>query len=82
MRKPKSCIVRPYSSRMCELGTKSCIKNHKKLKVEIEFSLLEKIAKFYQFPVAVFLGTAKMFKVKTREEYYKKKLEKIRKIVV
>ena len=55
---------------------------NKDIEVKIKIKLLEKIAKFYQFPVAVFLGTAKMFKVKTREEYYKKKLEKIRKIVV
>ena len=40
----------------------------KPLKVELEWSLLERIAEYYQFPSAVFLGNKKMFKAKTAEE--------------
>jgi hypothetical protein len=49
----------------------------KKLKVTIEWELLERIAKFYKFPSAVFLGNMKMFSnsPKTREEGLLKKAE-------
>lgn len=57
----------------------------KKLKVEIEWKLLERIAKYYEFPVAVFLGNMKAFpKGKTRNEVLKKKAElydKIKEII-
>lgn len=33
----------------------------KKLKIEIEWKLLEKIARYYNFPSAVFLGNTRMF---------------------
>lgn len=55
----------------------------KNFMVEIEFKTLERIAKFYGFPVAVFLvKNSKIFKTKTREEYYRKQLKKIRKITL
>jgi len=48
----------------------------KKLKVEIEWKLLERIAEFYEFPSAVFLGNMKIFpKCKTRNKLFKKKAE-------
>ena len=53
----------------------------KNFKVEIDWKLLERIAEFYEFPVVVFLGNKKMFKSKTRENYFRKKLEKIKKII-
>ena len=54
----------------------------KDFKVEIKFKTLERIAKFYGFPVAVFLvKNSKIFKTKTREEYYRKQLERIKGII-
>ena len=47
----------------------------KKLKVEIEWKLLERIAKFYQFPSVVFFGNKKVFKHKTRNQVLRKKAE-------
>ncbi len=47
----------------------------KRLKVEIEWKLLERIAEYYQFPSAVFLGNKKMFRHKTRNQAFKKKVE-------
>ena len=54
----------------------------KPLKVEIEWQLLERIAEYYQFPVAVFCGNRGMFKEqpKTRDETFKRKLEAFDKI--
>ena len=47
-----------------------------KLKVEIEWKLLERIAEFYEFPSAVFLGNMKIFpKCKTRRESFRKKAQ-------
>ena len=57
------------------------MKMAKNFKVEIDWKLLERIAEFYEFPVVVFLGNKKMFKSKTRENYFRKKLEKIKKII-
>ena len=34
----------------------------KKIKVEVEWKLLQRIAEYYQFPSAVFLGSNDMFK--------------------
>ena len=53
----------------------------KNFKVEIDWKLLKRIAEFYEFPVAVFLGNKKMFKGKTRGDYFRKKLERIKKII-
>ena len=47
----------------------------KKLKVEIEWKLLARIAEYYQFPSAVFLGNMKMFRHKTRSKAWRKKAE-------
>ena len=54
----------------------------KKLKVEIEWKLLERIAEYYQFPSAVFLGNLDIFKhaPKTRDEVFRKKVELFDKI--
>ena len=48
-----------------------------KLKVEIEWKLLKRIASYYQFPSAVFLGNMDMFKEKpkTRSQALRKKAE-------
>jgi len=44
------------------------------LKIEVEWKLLERISKFYEFPSAVFLGNMKVFpKCKTRNELFMKK---------
>jgi len=57
----------------------------KKTKVEIEWKLLERIAEFYEFPTAVFLGNLKIFpKSKTRNESFRKKAQlydKIKEII-
>lgn len=53
----------------------------KDFEVSIRFSLLQRIAEFYQFPVAVFMGNKEMFKLKTRESYYRNKIAKIKKII-
>lgn len=55
----------------------------KDLKVEIKWKLLQRIAEFYEFPSAVFLGNKKMFKGlgKTRADYFRKKIDKIKKII-
>ena len=50
-------------------------KKMKKLKVEIEWKLLQRIAEYYQFPSAVFLGDKKMFRHKTRNKALSKKAE-------
>ena len=53
----------------------------KKLKIEVEWKLLERIAEFYQFPTTVFLGNLKVFpKRKTREDSFRKKAELFDKI--
>ena len=53
----------------------------KKLKVEIELKLLERIAEYYQFPSAVFLGNLDMLKKhKTRDNVLKRKAELFDKI--
>lgn len=54
----------------------------KKLKVEIEWKYLERIAEFYKFPVAVFCGNLKIFKnsPRTRDERFTKRLEAYDKI--
>lgn len=53
----------------------------KKLKIEIEWKLLERIAEYYEFPSAVFLGNVKVFpKAKTRNESWRKKAELFDKI--
>lgn len=52
----------------------------KKFKVEIEWKLLERIAEYYEFPVAVFLGNNKMFKDKTRSKALRREAELYNKI--
>lgn len=47
----------------------------KPLNIEIEWKFLERIAEYYQFPSAVFLGDSHMFKYKTRDDALKKKAE-------
>lgn len=47
-----------------------------KLKVEIEWELLERIAAYYEFPVAVFLGDIRMFRNKTKNKTRNKVLVK------
>ncbi|MEK6878544.1 MAG: hypothetical protein AABY22_03000 [Nanoarchaeota archaeon] len=51
-------------------------------KVEIEWKLLERIAEYYKFPIAVFLGNLDVFKnsPKTRDEVLRKKVELFDKI--
>lgn len=58
------------------------IKMAKKLKVEIEWKLLERIAEYYKFPSAVFLGNLDVFKhaPKTRDKVFRKKVELFDKI--
>ena len=58
----------------------------KPLRVTIEWQLLERIAEFYEFPCAIFLGNMDCFKdlPKTREESLIKnshKFDKIKEIV-
>ena len=50
------------------------------LKVELEWKFLQRIAEFYEFPSAVFLGNAKMFKHKTRSQVLRNKAELFDKI--
>ena len=52
----------------------------KPLKVELEWKLLERIAEYYQFPSAVFLGNKKMFRHKTRNQALTKKAQLFDKI--
>jgi len=53
----------------------------KKLKVEIEWKLLARIAEYYQFPSAVFLGNLDRFKGhKTRNKALRRKGELFDKI--
>lgn len=53
-----------------------------KLKFNIELELLQKIAEYYRFPLAVFFGNLDVFKntPKTRDEAVMKKAEKFDKI--
>mgnify|MGYP001564198017 FL=1 len=44
----------------------------KPLKVTLAWKFLERIAEYYEFPSAVFLGNRKMFKEKTRKESLRK----------
>ena len=44
-------------------------------KVEIEVRLLNRIAEYYEFPFAVFLGNLKIFKHKTRNQALRKKAD-------
>lgn len=53
----------------------------KELEVKIKVKLLERIAGYYEFPLAVFFGDKKMFKKKTRNLAWKKKAEKYDKII-
>ena len=43
--------------------------------IKIEWELLERIADYYQFPVAIFLTDIKVFKNKTRNEALQQKAE-------
>ena len=43
--------------------------------IKIEWELLERIADYYQFPVAIFLADIKVFKNKTRNEALQQKAE-------
>lgn len=52
----------------------------KPLKVEIEWSYLQRIAEYYQFPSAVFLGNKKIFGHKTRSQALTKKAQLFDKI--
>ena len=47
----------------------------KDVKIEVKWSVLERIAQYYQFPVAVFLGDGilQRIKEKTRQEAFIKK---------
>ena len=57
-------------------------KKNKDFEVKISWQLLEKIANYYEFPCAVFLGNKKMFKKnQTRLNHYKNKLAQIRRIL-
>ena len=57
------------------------MKMAKNFKVEIEYILLERIALFNDHALVVLLGNKKMFKGKTRENYFRKKLERIKRII-
>lgn len=48
---------------------------NKKQMVEVEAKQLQRIAKYYQFPSAVFWGDSKLFRHKTRDESLRKKAE-------
>jgi len=67
-------IVKKGIKRMAEKG----------FKINVEWKLLERIAQFYKFPSAVFLGNMKMFKYKTRNQALRRKAElydKIKEII-
>ena len=60
------------------------MKPNKSEKVEIKIKLLERIAEFYRFPMAVFFMQIKDFRPKTRQEVFNKKtkyFDKIKEIV-
>lgn len=42
-------------------------------KLEVEMKLLERIAEYYEFPLAVFFGNVKMFGDRTRNVALRKK---------
>ena len=48
--------------------------------VEIDLKQLERIAEYYEFPMAVFFSTKVVFKARTRREALFKKAEKLDKI--
>ena len=48
-------------------------KSKKVKEIVIRINLLERIAEYYEFPFAVFLGSEKMFKAKTRAKSILKK---------
>jgi len=52
----------------------------KKEKIEIEIKLLEKIAEYYEFPVAAFFLPLKAFKGK-RKKYWRRKFTKLTKML-
>ena len=57
------------------------MKKKNSLRVEIEWKLLKRIAEFYEFPAAVFLGDIQIFpKCKTRNESFRKKAQLYNKI--
>jgi hypothetical protein len=45
-----------------------------------DLKLLERIAEYYEFPLAVFFGNERCFPEKTRNEAWRKKAEKYDKI--
>ena len=54
-------------------------------KVEIELKLLNRIAEYYEFPLAVFLGNLKIFKHKTRNQALRRKadlFDKIKELII
>ena len=53
----------------------------KPLEVTIRWSHLERIARYYQFPSAVFLAPTKVFSSTTREQALRNQLNKIKDIV-
>jgi len=53
---------------------------YSQLKVELEWSFLQRIAEYYEFPSAVFLGNKKVFRTKTRSQALKKKAQLFDKI--
>ncbi len=52
----------------------------KKLKIEVEWALLERIAEYYEFPTTVFLANKIIFKEKTRIKSLSRKAELLDKI--
>jgi hypothetical protein len=53
----------------------------KDFKININWSLLQRIAEYYDFPLAVFLLPINKFPKGTRRQHWKIKLDKLRKIL-
>ena len=82
-----SILSRTYEPSKCPFckGKMEKVPEPKELIIEIEMKHLDRIANFYEFPVAVFFGNAKLFGTKTtlRESLQKdhEMIEKIREII-
>ena len=52
-----------------------------KTKIEIDYRLLERIAEYYEFPMAVFILPFRKFPEGTRKQYWQKKIGRLIKIL-